>query len=218
MAIVGVSKPMYAIYSDTNGTPTYSNGGVLGKMVEVSIDIESSEDNNLYADNGIAETDRSFTGGTFTMTTDDMSDEVSQAILGVRAVEIEGIEGLAETGVKELIFDNTQQTPYLGVGFIIKKVVGGVNKWRAVVLTRVMFSVPATAATTQGETIEWQTPELTGTITRDASPTQVWKIEATFATEADAALFIKTRLNITEPKPVRTVSASPDPLPTNKKE
>ena len=60
-----------------------------------------------------------------------------------------------------------------------------------------MFSVPSDAATTQGETIEWQVPELTATIMRDDSATHMWKREATFTTEAQAETYIKDRLNIT---------------------
>ena len=104
---------------------------------------------------------------------------------------------MTDTSVKEIIYDDRQVTPYLGVGFIIKKKVNGVDKWRGVVLPKVMFSVPEDAATTQGESIEWQTPELTGVIMRDDSPTHVWKKEATFTTEAQADAYIKARLGIT---------------------
>ena len=104
---------------------------------------------------------------------------------------------MTDTSVKELVYDDTQVTPYLGVGFIIKKKVNGAYKWRGVVLPKVMFSVPEDAATTQGESIEWQTPELTGTIMRDDSPTHMWKREATFTTEAQAEAYIKNRLSIT---------------------
>ena len=103
---------------------------------------------------------------------------------------------MTDTSVKELVYDDAQVTPYLGVGFIIKKKVNGAYKWRGVVLPKVMFSVPEDAATTQGESIEWQTPELTGTIMRDDSATHVWKKEATFTTEAQAEAYIKARLGI----------------------
>ena len=162
------------------------------------IEISTTEDNNLYADNAIAETDRTFAGGTLTLSTDDLSQEVSKAILGLTEQAITGIEGVTDTSVKELVYDDTQVTPYLGVGFIIKKKVNGVYKWRGVVLTKVMFSVPADAATTQGESIEWQTPELSATIMRDDSTTHMWKREATFTTEAQAEAYIKARLGITE--------------------
>ena len=197
MATIGLSKPHYAVYSAGSGTPSYASGGVMGKATQADIEIETSEDNNLYADNAIAETDRSFAGGTLTLSTDDLSQEVSKAILGLTEQSLSEITGVTDEDVKELVYDDTQQTPYLGVGFIIKKKVNGVYKWRAVVLTKVMFAVPSDSATTQGESIEWQVPELSATIMRDDSATHIWKREATFTTEAQAEAYIKDRLNIT---------------------
>ena len=197
MATIGLSKPYFAVYSATGSTVSYANGAVMGKATEANIEIDTTEDNNLYADNAIAETDRSFAGGTLTLSTDDLSQEVAKAILGLTETAITGIEGVTDTSVKELVYDDTQTTPYLGVGFIVKKKVGGAYKWRAVVLSKVMFSVPADAATTQGESIEWQVPELSATIMRDDSATHMWKREATFTTEAQAEAYIKNRLNIT---------------------
>jgi phi13 family phage major tail protein len=197
MATIGLSKPYYAIYSETGGVVSYSDGAVMGKATEANITIETTEDNNLYGDNGLAETDRRFANGTLTLSTTDLSQTVSAAILGLKEEAVTGIEGVTDTSVKEIIYDDRQVTPYLGVGFIIKKKVNGVDKWRGVVLPKVMFSVPEDAATTQGESIEWQTPELTGVIMRDDSPTHVWKKEATFTTEAQADAYIKARLGIT---------------------
>ena len=197
MATIGLSKPYYAIYAEAGGVVSYSDGAVMGKATEANISIETTEDNNLYGDNGLAETDRRFANGTLTLSTTDLSQEVSKAILGLTEQAITGIDGVTDTSVKELVYDDAQVTPYLGVGFIIKKKVNGVYKWRGVVLPKIMFSVPEDAATTQGESIEWQTPELTGAIMRDDSATHVWKKEATFTTEAQAEAYIKARLGIT---------------------
>lgn len=196
MATIGLSKPYYAIYAEAGGVVSYSDGAVMGKATEANISIETTEDNNLYGDNGLAETDRRFANGTLTLSTTDLSQEVSKAILGLTEQAITGIDGVTDTSVKELVYDDGQVTPYLGVGFIIKKKVNGAYKWRGVVLPKVMFSVPEDAATTQGESIEWQTPELTGAIMRDDSATHVWKKEATFTSEAQAEAYIKARLGI----------------------
>lgn len=196
MATIGLSKPYYAIYAEAGGVVSYSDGAVMGKATEANISIETTEDNNLYGDNGLAETDRRFANGTLTLSTTDLSQEVSKAILGLTEQAITGVDGVTDTSVKELVYDDTQVTPYLGVGFIIKKKVNGAYKWRGVVLPKIMFSVPEDAATTQGESIEWQTPELTGAIMRDDSATHVWKKEATFTSEAQAEAYIKARLGI----------------------
>lgn len=194
MATIGLSKPMYAIYNAADGAVSYTNGGILAKAVEFSTEIDDTEDNNLYADNGIAESDRSFAGGSLSITTDELTQEASAAILGLtaKAVTIDGL-----TGVTELVYDDEQTTPYLGFGVIIKKKHNNAYKFRAVVFHKIMFSIPAEAATTQGETIEWQTPELSATIMRDDSEKHAWKSEATLDSEADAIKYIQYKLNIT---------------------
>jgi phi13 family phage major tail protein len=196
MATIGLSKPYYAIYSATGNAVAYEKGGVLGKATEANITINTTEDNNLYADNGIAETERSFSDGSLTIATDDLSPEVSAAILGLAQAEIGTIAGVSDTGVKELIYDDDQNAPYLGIGFIIKKKHNGQYKWRGVVLTKTMFSIPSDAAVTQGESIEWQVANLTAAIMRDDSEKHAWKKEATFTTEAQAEAYIKNRLSI----------------------
>lgn len=196
MAVIGLSKPYFAIYSAVGGKVEYSGGGVIARATEADISIEVSEDNNLYADNTIAETERTFSSGSLTLSTDDLSQEVSEAILGLKAQAVGSISGVTDIDVKELIYDDEQVVPYLGVGMIVKKMVNGVQKWRGIVLTKVMFSVPGDSAVTQGESIEWQTPTLTATIMRDDSETHMWKREATFSTEAQAEAYIKNRLSI----------------------
>lgn len=198
MAIVGVCKPYYAKYSNSGSAVTYSGGGVMGKAVELSAEIEASDNNNLYADNAIAESEKTFSSGTLGLTTDDLEQAASKDILGLKEESITGITGVTDTSVKELIYDDDQVTPYLGVGIIIKKIKNGVTKWRAIVFTKVQFAVPSDSATTQGETIEWQTPEISGTIMRDDTEKHAWKKEATFTSEAQAEAYIKARLNISE--------------------
>lgn len=198
MAIIGVSKPYVAKYSNTENTVTYSGGQVLDKLTEIDISINSAEDNNFYADNAIAESDSSFSGGTVTVNTADLGPEATALVLGITPVPISDIAGVTDEDVNELVFDDDQRSPYLGFGCIIKKRISGVDKWRAIILTKIMLAVPNDAATTQGETIEWQTPQLTGTIMRDDSAKHAWKREATFTTEAQAEAYIKARLSITK--------------------
>lgn len=193
MAKVGLSKPYYAIYNAAGGVVTYSNGGLMGKATELSASIETAEDNNLYADNGIAESDRSFASGTLSVGTDDLEQAASAALLGITAKSVT----VGEATVSELVFDDDVAAPDLGVGIIIKKIVAGVTKWRAIVFTKVKFGIPEDAATTQGENIEWQTPAIEGTIMRDDTAKHAWKREATVESEALAEAYIKQVLNIT---------------------
>ena len=53
MATIGLSRPYYAIYSATGSTVSYKDGGVMGKATEANVEIETTEDNNLYGDNAL---------------------------------------------------------------------------------------------------------------------------------------------------------------------
>lgn len=192
MATVGLSRTYVAKYNANGGNPTYSGGTLLAKAVEMNVELESADDNNDYADNDISESDTTFGGGTLTLTTDDLLQEGSALILGITPSAVAGVTPEA----KELIYDDDMVPPYLGYGTIVKKIKNGAVKWRAVILPKIKFSVPSDAATTQGETIEWQHPELTAAIYRDDSAKHRWKREATFDSEAGAESYIKKLLNI----------------------
>lgn len=193
MATIGVSKPYYGKYVNTDGVITYTGGEVFAKAVEFSASVESGDDNNLYADNGIAESDRSFGGGSISVTTDEISQTAAAAILGITA---KTITVGTDTSVSELVYDDDMSVPDLGFGIIIKKKVNGADKYRAVFFHKIKFNIPEDAATTQGETIEWQTPTIEGTIMRDDSAKHGWKSEVTVDTEALAVAYLKQKLGI----------------------
>ena len=81
MATIGLSKPFYAIYAASGATVSYTSGGVLGKAVELSMELDGGDANILYADNGPAESATTFGGGTLTITTDDLLPEPAAAML-----------------------------------------------------------------------------------------------------------------------------------------
>ena len=196
MASIGLRHPYYALYSYSaeTGKVTYSAGGLLGKAVEFSAKINSSDDNNLYADDTVAETDSSFGGGELTITTDDLEQTASAAILGIKTSQITIGEG--PDTVTELEYNDEMQSPYLGFGVIIPRRKGGVTTYRAVVFPRVIFAVPEESTKTKGEKIEWITPTLTASILRSEADKNPWKKEVTVDTLATAQAYIKQTLNI----------------------
>lgn len=198
MATVGLSKPYYAIYTNNGGTVTYSGGGLLGKYTEFSLTLDAGDANILHADNGAAESDQQFSGGTATVTTDDLLAEVMLPVLGLKREAIQN-EALATTDPFWVIFDDDQEIPYVGLGGVIKKKVNNTTKWVAFVLSKIQFSNPGVAAVTQGETIEWQTNELTANVMRsDASGHKWFQLSSPFDSEDDAITAIKAVLEITE--------------------
>ena len=198
MAKIGLSKPYYAIYSNTGTTVTYSKGGVIGKYTEFSLELEDGDNNILYADNGPAESDNSFAGGTATVTTDDLIAERMLAILGLKKEAITE-PALSTKDAYWLVFDDDQDTPYIGLGGIIKKKINNATKYQAFILTKIQFTNPGLEAVTQGETIEWQTQELSATIMRsDEAKARWFMISNELDSEEDAEKIIKAYLNITD--------------------
>ena len=179
MAIKGFSIPVFGTYTNDGGTVTYADPTIMDKAVEYSLSWTTGDDNPFYADNGIAENDKgTFQGGKLTLTTADLSQEVSKAILGTKT--------MMETYSKEKtatvqVFDDDYNPPYLGVGFIE--------------MHQVHFNVPEGAATTKGEDVDWQTPELSGAVSRsDASGENgihPWMSDAWFESESEALLWLK---------------------------
>lgn len=184
MATVGLSKPYYAKYAASGSAVTYTGFAALGKAVELSVDLDDNGSNVLYADNGAAESVTNFSGGTLTITTDDL--------LLAAAADILGLTTGSGSSTNEVIFKADQVAPYVGFGVIVKKVQSGTVKWMAVLFPKVQFSNPGVEANTQGETIDWQTPELSATIMRDDTADGVWQRWAMFDTEADALTYIQT--------------------------
>lgn len=191
MATVGLSKPYYAIYSNSGTTVTYANGGLLGRASEVDLSLENADANILYLDNAPAESVQSFAGGTLTLNIGELSLSVAAAIFGLTTESVTTPSGTV------LAFPAEPSIPYVGIGFIIKGITNGTANWMAVLLTKAQFQIPGDAATTQGESIEWQTKELTATLMRDDTANGDWKKLGYFASEADAETWLKSQLSIT---------------------
>lgn len=176
MAKIGLRYPVYK---------SAAKKGVIAKAIQADISI-SVNDVKLYADDAIAESDKSFQNGTITLGVDDLSDEVQAEFLGHIADE----DG-------EITANKDDISPYVGVGFYAVKMVGGVRKYRAIWLPKVQFGEPADTNATKGDTVAFSTPTLEGTIFPDDSGD--WKKEQTFDTEAGAKTYLEDKAGITTP-------------------
>ena len=184
MANVGLSKPFYASYSVSGSTVTYGTPAALGKAVSASIELDSADPTVLYADNGPSESYSTFAGGTLNLTIDNLSLEAAGAILGITPTSSTTPAG------STMDFPADQNIPYVGFAVIAKKVVSGATKYLAIILPKVQFQMPNDTYETQGETITFNTPELSATIMRDDTASGIWKKYGEFATEADAVTWI----------------------------
>ena len=120
------------------------------------------------------------------------------AILGVAESAITGVNAVTTADAKWLMFNDDQETPYVGFGAIGKKQINNQTKWVAIVYPKIQFQNLGDALTTQGETVEWQTPEITATLMRDDTAKHEWRrISSPLDSEAEAEALIDSFLNIT---------------------
>lgn len=198
MALIGLSKPYIATYVNNNGTVTYSARTVLGKYTNLDLSLDSADENVLYADNGPAESDSQFSGGTVTVTTDDLLAAAFKTALGLTESAIATTVATTTPTPKWLVFDDSQNAPYFALGGIIKKRVNGSTKWVCFVLEKIKFRNPDLSIATQGETIEWQTPELEATILRsDASGHPWFRMSTELDSEEDAVAVLEDYMTVT---------------------
>ena len=196
MARIGLSKPYAAIYTNSNGTVSYSDGAAIGKAISLEISLEAGGNNILYADNEPAESDQSFGGGSLTIGTDDLYADVMSTYLGMPEDAI-SITGVTTSDPKWYKNNDDQVIPYLGFAAIAKKMVGGATKYVAILFNKVQFANLAQSLETQGESISWQTESITATLLRSDSEKHDWRwISSDLDSEADAELIIKAALNI----------------------
>ena len=184
----GFSLPYVALYGNSGTTLTYTSGQKLARGVSVSVAPETSDDNNFYADNIIAEAEAGkFTGGEITLTVDGLFPTAEKLILGLPTA---GADGFTSYGDSQVI-------PKVGIGFVVRRQSEGVVGYQAVILPKAIFSLPSTDANTQEEQIDWQTQELTAKIFRSDDANRSWKFVGSVVTsEATAEASIKTFFSI----------------------
>lgn len=177
MAKIGLQ---YLVYKGAGISPT---SGVLAKAVQADLSIQLNEA-KLYADDGVAESDKSFRDGTLTLGVDDLNDTMQEELLGHAIDE--------ETG--EIVASGNDNNPYVGVGFISISKKDGAQKFRAMWLPKTQFAEPSETNQTKGESTSFSTPTMTGTIMLD--DTANWKYENSFATIAEAKTYLNTKAGI----------------------
>lgn len=185
----GFSKPYVAKYAASGTTVTYTNGQILARGVSVTASPETTDDNNFYADNIVAETESgTFTGGTINLTVDGLLQSAEKLIMGLPTA---GDNGLVAYG-------DEMEIPDVGIGFIARYQSGGVVTFTPIIFPRAAFSLIENEANTQEESIDWQTQELTATIKRAEDANRNWKyVGGELESEAAAEAVIKTFLGIT---------------------
>lgn len=187
--ITGYSMPIVAKYTFSSNTISYSNVMPLARGVEVSMEVETGDATNFYADNTIAEAVAGqFNGATATLTVDGLKDTARNLIAGITTT---GTITVGSDTVDTVVYDDLQVIPYVGIGFVVRYMENGVTSYAPIILPKAQFSPEGLDAATQGESVEFQTTELTATVMRADDANHSWKVVAEDQdTEADAVAVI----------------------------
>ena len=167
MATIGLDKLFYSkITEDANGNETYATPVSLAKAMTAELSVELAEA-TLYADDGAAEIVKEFQSGTLSLGVDNIGLTAAADLTGA-TVDDNGV----------LVSASEDGGDPVAIGFRAKKANG---KYRYFWLYRVIFGIPATNLTTKGESIEFSTPTIEGTVYRrnkvDEQGNHPWKAE-----------------------------------------
>lgn len=177
MAKIGLKNFYYSVATEdaTTGALTYAGATKLAKAISATFEPTLS-DATLYADDAIAERDSGVTGGTLTLGIDRYDLDTAATLLGHTVTDGEMVS-------------NVNDTPATcGVGRVVTLMQDGVYKYRAVFFPKVKFQEPSSDNTTKGETTEFGTYEISGTVIPPVDGD--WRKEQVFTTEAAAVAYL----------------------------
>ena len=180
MARIGLKNFRYSLLDENEKV---KEPKTLGKAIDckVSLELNSAE---LYGDDGLCESDYTFNKGTVTITVDDDDDTILAPLLG---------HDISEDG--EIVRKDTDVAPYIAFGRILTKIVGGVYKYKVEYLSKVKFKDTMTDEAKKGESIEFTTVSIEGSVMRKTDGE--WSKSKTFTTYKDASDYLDSLLTAT---------------------
>lgn len=183
MAFVGMQHVVAAKITakPDNAMPTYSAGMVIGKAIQAELSITRNS-NPLYADDVVAEDDNSITAMSVSIGMDDFSEE-AQAYLGL-------LKEVTGTGADDKTYYETSgSADSAGLGYMRVRRKNGITTYQGVWVLDVLFGIESENSQTKGESIEWQTPTVTGQaaahmITTIDTDNPIFRMKKNFTTAA----------------------------------
>ncbi len=172
--------PATSKYATLTGTPAVVP--VFEKVIDEKF---APEYNNaeLYANDGLAESDYSFKKGVLSLTVADDNDELCAELLGNTEAE-----GEVTSSINDI-------APEFGYGHIIPKLVNGSKKYKVEFFPRVKFTKVTSDNKTRGESVEFSTTTVEGTVypletAINGLTAGTWEKHQTFATLTEAEAYL----------------------------
>ena len=181
MAQIGLNNFRYGILTEAaDGTPSYDSAKKPAKAVSCNVSITNNSA-MLYADDGLAESDTSFQSGTVTMGIDDEDITTMGELLGHTVTD-----GVMTRNANDV-------APYVGLGRVVVKMINNVRKYKVEFLYKVKFSEPSQENQTKGESLEFSTSEIEGTVAALANGD--WSITKVLDAQDAAITYLESLLS-----------------------
>ena len=183
MARIGFKKAKYnKISGNTYASLTSNTVPVFEKVIDEKFAPEYNTA-ELYANDGLAESDYSFKKGTLTLTVADDNDKLCAELLGNTDAEGEVTSNIEDVA------------PEFGYGHIIPKLMNGARMYKVEFFPRVKFTKITSDNKTRGESVEFNTTSIEGTVfpletALNGLANGVWEKHQTFATLAEAETYL----------------------------
>lgn len=176
MAKIGLKNLLFGVLTEaSDGTATYGAAVKPAKAISCSVSITNNEA-KLFADDVLAESDTSFQSGKVSLGIDDEDLEIMATLLGHTITD------------GEMVRNSNDTAPYVGLGRIVTKMVGGNYKYKVEFLCKVKFAEPSQDENTKGESLEFGTSTIEGQIATLANGN--WSKAETFDSLAAAQAYL----------------------------
>lgn len=187
MAHIGMKYPVAAPWTEGG---TYTKGFVVGKAIKFT-GTPNKNDVDLYADDGIAETDKSVKDIGVSLNVDDLSLKVQSDLLGHTYTAASTGEPSGTATPESIEVGSDDVAPYFGTGFYKRRRKNNVESFTAIWLYKVQYSEPTEEAETKGESVNFQTPTIEGKAypVEISGKTKLYK-KAVFDTETAAKAWL----------------------------
>lgn len=174
-----------AKYVNTSGTITYTDAQTLGDAMNVNMEVRVAE-GRLYAESTLAEYMRKIVGGTISIGVKYIPTTAQKLMFGAT----DKSRTVGTTSVTSLVIGGADTPQYVGVAFYAPDMIDGALKYTAVKVAKSLFGQPSMSLQTAGESIQFNTPTVTGEFLADNSTEQEMIETAVCDTEAAAKAWV----------------------------
>lgn len=154
-----------AQYVNTSGTISYTGKTTIGDAMGVDLTFKHAE-GRVYAEGALAEYIKKLVGGSISIAEKYIPTAAHKLMFGSRDGSRTVQTNVTITGTKLGSNDNPK---YVGVSFFAPAMIDGVEKYYCMFIRRALFGPPNMSVKTLGETINFDTPTVTGEFLADNS-------------------------------------------------